>query len=76
MTEASLEQDLTAARHEHLVPGREIHAQEMHGHPFCEAGLVTELMCFALCVGQRAHTLVSLPPSARDVREWIEAEHG
>jgi hypothetical protein len=41
MTEASLEQNMTAARHEHLVPGREIHLQEMRGHSFCEVGLIT-----------------------------------
>jgi hypothetical protein len=41
MTEASLEQNLTAARHEHLVPGREIHMQGMRGYRFCEVGLIT-----------------------------------
>jgi hypothetical protein len=41
MTEASLEQNMTAARHEHLVPGREIHLQDMRGHSFCEVGLIT-----------------------------------
>src|SRR5262245_29885304 len=32
MTEASLEQNMAAARHEHLVPGREIHMQDMRGY--------------------------------------------
>ena len=41
MTQASLEQNLTAARREHLVPGREIHLREMRGYRFCEVGLVT-----------------------------------
>jgi hypothetical protein len=41
MTEASLEQNMTAARHEHLVPGREIHMRDMRGHRFCEVGLIT-----------------------------------
>ena len=41
MTEASLEQNMTAARHEHLVPGREIHMQDMRGYRFCEVGLIT-----------------------------------
>jgi len=41
MTEASLEQNLTAARDEHLVPGREIHMQDMRGHRFCQVGLIT-----------------------------------
>jgi len=41
MIEASLEQNVTAARREHLVPGREIHLQNMRGRRFCEVGLVT-----------------------------------
>jgi hypothetical protein len=41
MTEISLEQNMTAARREHLVPGREIHMQDMRGHRFCEVGLIT-----------------------------------
>lgn len=41
MTEASLEQNMTAARHEHLVPGREIHMEDMRGFRFCEVGLIT-----------------------------------
>lgn len=41
MTESSLEQNMTAARREHLVPGREIHLQDMPGHSFCEVGLIT-----------------------------------
>jgi hypothetical protein len=41
MTEASLEQNITAARHEHLVHGREIHLQGMRGYRFCEVGLIT-----------------------------------
>jgi len=40
MTEPSLEQNMAAARHEHLVPGREIHMQGMRGHRFCEVGLI------------------------------------
>jgi hypothetical protein len=41
MTEASLEQNVTAARREHLVPGREVHLQDMRGQRFCEVGLIT-----------------------------------
>ena len=41
MTEASLEQKLTAARDEHMVPGRELHLQDMRGYRFCEVGLIT-----------------------------------
>lgn len=41
MTEASLDQNMTAARHEHLVGGREIHLQDMRGYRFCEVGLIT-----------------------------------
>lgn len=41
MSEASLRQNVTAARHEHMVPGREIHMQDMRGHRFCEVGLIT-----------------------------------
>jgi hypothetical protein len=41
MTEASLEQNMTAARRQHLVPGREIHMQDMRGRRFCEVGLIT-----------------------------------
>jgi hypothetical protein len=41
MTEASLEHNLIAARDEHLVPGREIHMQDMRGYRFCKVGLIT-----------------------------------
>ncbi|HEY2548956.1 MAG TPA: hypothetical protein VGI64_00110 [Streptosporangiaceae bacterium] len=41
MIEASLEQNMAAARHEHKVPGREIHLQNVRGHGFCEVGLVS-----------------------------------
>jgi hypothetical protein len=41
MTDASLEQQMAAARRAHLVPGREIHLQDMRGYRFCEVGLVT-----------------------------------
>ena len=41
MTEASRARDLTAARHEHLVPGREIHMHDVRGQRFCEVGLIT-----------------------------------
>ncbi|MGH3300877.1 MAG: hypothetical protein ACRDOK_04160 [Streptosporangiaceae bacterium] len=41
MSEASLQQNMTAARDEHLLPGREIHMQEMRGYRFCEVGLIT-----------------------------------
>ena len=40
MTEVSLEQNMTAARDEHLVPGREIHLRDTRGHRFCEVGLI------------------------------------
>jgi hypothetical protein len=41
MTEATLEQQVMAARREHVIPGREIHMQDMRGHRFCEVGLIT-----------------------------------
>jgi hypothetical protein len=41
MTEAILEQQVFAARREHVVPGREIHMQDMRGYRFCEVGLIT-----------------------------------
>jgi hypothetical protein len=41
MNGASLEQNMAAARREHLVPGREIHMRGMRGYPFCEVGLIT-----------------------------------
>jgi hypothetical protein len=41
MTQSSLEQNIAAARDEHLVPGREIHMQGMRGYRFCEVGLIT-----------------------------------
>ena len=41
MAEASVEQSLMAARSEHMVPGREIHMQDMRGYRFCEVGLIT-----------------------------------
>jgi haloalkane dehalogenase len=41
MTGASLEQNMAAARQEHLVPGREIHMQDMRGYRFCEVSLIT-----------------------------------
>jgi hypothetical protein len=41
MTEATLEQNMTAARHDHLVPGREIHMRDLRGYQFCEVGLIT-----------------------------------
>lgn len=40
MAEAGLEQNMTAARTEHLVPGREIHLQGMRGYRFCEVALI------------------------------------
>ncbi len=40
MTEASLEQNMTAARQEHVVPGREIHLDDMRGYRYCEVGLI------------------------------------
>ena len=41
MTEATLQQIMTTSRREHLVPGREIHMQDMRGYPFCEVGLIS-----------------------------------
>ena len=41
MTDASLEQDMTVARRDHLKPGREIHLQGMRGYRFCEVALIT-----------------------------------
>src|SRR5215831_17438471 len=41
MTEASLERELTAARHEHVVPGRELHMHDLRGYRFCEVDLIS-----------------------------------
>jgi hypothetical protein len=41
MTEVSLEQTMAAARRENVVPGRQMHLQDMRGHRFCEVGLIT-----------------------------------
>jgi hypothetical protein len=41
MTKVTLEQIMTAARDEHLVPGREVHVQGMRGSRFCEVALLT-----------------------------------
>jgi hypothetical protein len=41
MNQTSLEQNLTAARDEHVVPGREIHMRDLRGSRFCEVGLIT-----------------------------------
>jgi hypothetical protein len=41
MTEATLEQQVMAARAEHVIPGREIHMQDMRGYLFGEVGLIT-----------------------------------
>jgi len=41
MTDATLEQNLAEARQQHLVPGREIHMQDMRGYRFGEVALVT-----------------------------------
>jgi hypothetical protein len=41
MTESTLEQQVMAARREHVIPGREIHMQDMRGYLFCEVGLIT-----------------------------------
>jgi hypothetical protein len=41
MTGASLEETLRTARHNHVIPGREIHMQGLRGYRFCELGLVT-----------------------------------
>jgi hypothetical protein len=41
MTEATLpRQVVMAARREHVIPGREIHMQDMRGYRFCEVGLI------------------------------------
>jgi len=49
MIAVSLEQEMTAARHEHLIPGREIHMQDMRGYRFCDLpsgrGFRTETLC-------------------------------
>lgn len=42
MAEANLEEILTTARRDHLVPGRQIHMQGLHGYRFCELGLITD----------------------------------
>ena len=38
MTEATLQQIMTMARHEHLVPGREIHMEDMSRLPVLRSG--------------------------------------
>jgi hypothetical protein len=42
MTEASFEGGVTHARAEHIVPGREIHVQDLRGRSFCEISLITD----------------------------------
>jgi hypothetical protein len=41
MTETSPGPSVTRARQEHLVPGREIHVDDLRGRQFCEVGLLT-----------------------------------
>lgn len=41
MTEDSIDQGVTRAREEHMVPGREIHAAGLRGRRFCEISLIT-----------------------------------
>jgi len=41
MTRTRFEQDLAAARREHLLPGREIHLRHTRGYQFCELCLIT-----------------------------------
>jgi hypothetical protein len=42
MTEAILPQEVVmATRREHVIPGREIHMEDMRGYRFCEVGLIT-----------------------------------
>jgi hypothetical protein len=41
MSEASFEQNMATARHEHVVPGRQIHMQNLRAYPFCEVGVIT-----------------------------------
>ena len=42
MSEGTLQQQaIVAARREHVVPGREIHMQDMRGYQFCEVVLIT-----------------------------------
>jgi hypothetical protein len=41
VTEASLEHNMTAALHEHVVPGRELHMHDLRGYRFCEVDLIS-----------------------------------
>jgi hypothetical protein len=41
MTEIGSGPSVTRARQEHLVPGREIHVEDLRGRQFCEVGLIT-----------------------------------
>src|ERR1700722_535748 len=41
MTEISPGPSVTRARQEYLVPGREIHVEDLRGRQFCEVGLIT-----------------------------------
>ena len=38
---AKLEDNMAASRKEHLVPGKQIHLDNMRGYQFCEVALIT-----------------------------------
>jgi hypothetical protein len=42
VTDGTLDQQVMAARLEHVIPGREIHMQDMRGYSFCEVCLIGE----------------------------------
>ena len=77
MTEPSLEQNMAAARHEHLVPGREIHMQGMRGHRFCEVGLIAgtgQDNAIANIWNTTLGSAAECPPSDQKIRVYLR-EH-
>jgi len=39
--DTTVQQNIDSSREEHLIPGREIHMQDMRAYRFCEIGLIT-----------------------------------
>jgi hypothetical protein len=79
MTEATLEHQVMAARAEHLVPGREIHTQDMRGYLFGEVGLITGLAQDTAIANIWNTTCACIPtPEQLDAldAEAVAREHG
>src|SRR5215469_4706812 len=79
MTDVTLAKNMTAARDEHLVPGREIHLGDMRGHRFCEIGLITDAEQDK-AVANIWNTTAVCEPTAEDAGafdgEAVAREHG